>query len=152
MTLWGLSRGPSRGRHRTKEAGKAEREESPAKRERQEQGRETEPTGWAWEVSRLLGPRGGRRVGASFNKHLLSPWCMLDAGGGSAGHTQAGAKAVLVTSAVCHWRSRGAPFFLWIIREHLMEVEETPGWGEPSLCKGNSKCAFSPSFLASGLL
>ena len=46
----------------------------------------------------------------------------------------------------------GAPFFPWIIREHLMEVEETPGWGEPSLCKGNSKCAFSPSFLASGLL
>ena len=111
MTLWGLSRGASRGRHRTKEAGKAEREESQAKRERQEQGRETGPTGWAWEVSRLLGPSGGRRVRASFNTHLLSPWCILDAGRGSAGHTQAGTKAVPVTSAVCHWRSRGGSIF-----------------------------------------
>lgn len=43
------------GRHCTKEAGEVEREESQAKRERQEQGRETWPTGWAWEVSTLQG-------------------------------------------------------------------------------------------------
>ena len=51
-----------------------------------------------------------REQGRSFIQQTLSPWCVLDAGGASAGHTQAGAKAVLVTIAVCHWRSReGAP-------------------------------------------
>ena len=70
---------------------------------------------------------------------------MLDAGGGSAGHTQAGAKAVPVTSAVCPWRGRERGFdFSWATRKYPTEVEETPGRGSSLCAKGTASVRLVP--------